>query len=449
MTRVSAEPIRYPDTGSTAVMTRRGWWLIVLNFLLPGSAQVLAGNRKLGRIGHVATIIMWLFVVIAAVMFFTARGTLLTLLTKPWLLLGLQAVLIAYAVLWIVLAVDTLRLVRLVRVKPRSRLLAPIAVVTLVALSAGTAGAGAYYAGVTGNTIGTIFDSNVASVDPVDGYYNILLLGADTTESRSGLGARPDSISVVSLNADTGQATMFGLPRDMLNVPFSAESPMRQRYPDTYARCDVSACKLNSIYTEAELRHADFYPNAAKENSSPGIEATKDAAEGLTGLSIPYYVMIDMDSFTDLIDALGGVTVTVEHKIPVGGHEDLSGVKEWIQPGEQHMNGYYAMWFARARYGSSDFDRMSRQRQLQMAILKQFTPQTILTKFEGIAQAGAKVVKTDVPQSMIGYFADLGIKTKDLPIQNLELTPANGVDQDYPDIASVHAKIAALLHPAS
>ncbi len=53
MTSVS-NPIRHPDVGSAQVMTRRAWWLVVLNFLIPGSAQVLAGNRRLGRFGLVS-----------------------------------------------------------------------------------------------------------------------------------------------------------------------------------------------------------------------------------------------------------------------------------------------------------------------------------------------------------------------------------------------------------
>ncbi len=56
---VEEQPLRYPDTSSRAVMTPRGWWLVVLNFLLPGSAQVLAGNRRLGRFGLGATLALW------------------------------------------------------------------------------------------------------------------------------------------------------------------------------------------------------------------------------------------------------------------------------------------------------------------------------------------------------------------------------------------------------
>ena len=57
-------PIRNPDTGSAPLMTKRARWLVVLGFLLPGSAQLLAGNRKLGRFGLTATVTLLVFGVI-------------------------------------------------------------------------------------------------------------------------------------------------------------------------------------------------------------------------------------------------------------------------------------------------------------------------------------------------------------------------------------------------
>ena len=53
---IENRPLRYPNTASRPMMTRRAWWLLVLNFLIPGSAQVLAGNRRLGRFGLGATL---------------------------------------------------------------------------------------------------------------------------------------------------------------------------------------------------------------------------------------------------------------------------------------------------------------------------------------------------------------------------------------------------------
>ena len=218
-------------------------------------------------------------------------------------------------------------------------------------------------------------------------------------------------------------------------MPFPADSPLAAVYPEGYGAidgCDVDVCLLNSIYTEVELKSPEMYPNAVAEGSEPGIEGMRDAAEGITGLEIQYYVLIDMQGFEQLINALGGVDINVETRIPIGGDEDNNDVDGWIEPGQQHLNGYHALWYGRARYGvaGGDYERMARQRVLQEAILTQFTPTNVLGKFQEVATAGADTVKTDVPQSMLGYFANLAMKTKELPMTHVELVPDNGVDPD-------------------
>ena len=174
----------------------------------------------------------------------------------------------------------------------------------------------------------------------------------------------------------------------------------------------------------------------------------KEAAEGVTGLTIQYYVLIDMEGFAQLIDALGGVEVTVEERLPIGGDEQLNGVVEWIEPGTQRLDGYHAQWYARSRHSTSDWDRMQRQNTLIEAILTQFTPGNVLTKFEAIANAGTKIVKTDIPQGMLSYYVDLASKTREQPIGSLELTPPT-VDPDDPDFAAIRSLIADQLAPTS
>ncbi|WP_158252272.1 hypothetical protein [Cryobacterium sp. Y29] len=78
--------------------------------------------------------------------------------------------------------------------------------------------------------------------------------------------------------------------------------------------------------------------------------------------------------------------------------------------------------------GHAARQHVGRQRVLQEAILKQFHPANVLTKFQGVAEAGQQVVKTDVPQGTLGYFANLAGKTRDLPVGSVELVPDNGVD---------------------
>ncbi|MCU1560048.1 MAG: LytR family transcriptional regulator, partial [Mycetocola sp.] len=153
MSAYTASPIRNPDLGAPQLMTRRAWWLVVLNLLIPGSAQVLAGNRKLGRIGLAATLTMWLTVAFAVVAYMLWRSAILSIVTNSFALTAAQIVLAAYAVLWFVLTVDTLRLVRLVRAAPGSRFWIAAFTAILLVASVGTPTVGAYYAGVTRGTL--------------------------------------------------------------------------------------------------------------------------------------------------------------------------------------------------------------------------------------------------------------------------------------------------------
>ncbi|WPO85527.1 LCP family protein [Herbiconiux sp. KACC 21604] len=427
----TASPIRYPDTTSPRAMTVRGWWLVVLNLLIPGSAQVLAGNRKLGRFGLYFTFGLWITAILAFVIYQIWPQVMFSIATLPIPLTIVQVVLVAYALLWVVLTLDTLRLVRLVRAGPRARPAIAAFSVILLTLTSGGAVWGGYLAGVQRDLVNSIFSVQAAAEPPVDGRYNILLLGGDAGEDREGL--RPDSMTVVSIEADTGRATMIGIPRDLQQVPIAADSPLigTDYAPDGVYDCG-SDCQISFLYPRVEAYDTDLYPNAEAEGSLPGIEATKDAIEGALGLTIQYYVLIDMQGFSDLIDALGGVDINVTEALPMGGDEELNEVEGWIWPGEQHMNGYTALWYARSRHSTSDYDRMERQRQLQTAILQQFDPVNVLSKFQGIAAAGAQVVKTDIPQSTLAYFVDLALKTKDLPIDNVELTPPL-IDPENPD----------------
>ncbi|MBW1639942.1 LCP family protein [Microbacterium resistens] len=453
--------MRRPDTSSPAAMTTRGWWLVLLNVLVPGSAQVLAGNRRLGRFGLGATLALWTGLVVTLLFGLLWRQGLLWLTVGggwiSWLVLTLvQVALIGYALLWVVLTFDTLRLVRLVRVKPYARIALPMVAVLVLGLLGGGAAYAANIVGTSRGAITTLFGGGGPSLPPSDGYYNILLLGADSGDGRDSM--RFDSISVVSVNAESGAVTITGIPRDMPNVPF-AEGPMQEQYPDGFQEHDDEECGwgagINQLTNAVEQCSdgAALYPDAEAQDSSPAIEATKDAAEGVLGIQIPYYVFIDMNHFAALIDALGGVEVTVAERLPKGGGPSYDGEPAedwaigWIEPGTQRMDGDTAQWYARSRYTTSDFDRMKRQRQLQEAILGQFSPQNVLSRFTEVAQAGTDMVRTDLPQDKLPEFFDLVLKAKEQPVTTIELTPENGVDEWEPDWEQVRQMVQNALHP--
>jgi LCP family protein required for cell wall assembly len=421
-------------------MTKRAWWLVALNLLIPGSVQMLAGNRRLGRFGLAATLTLWAIAITGLVTWFVAHSVIYAVVTNGLGLTAVQVVLAAYAVLWVILTIDTLRLARLVRASPSARpAIAMLAIVTLVA-SAGVAGYGALTAGVARSTVGKIFGGTDVAA-PVNHRYNILLLGGDAGPDRVGL--RPDSTSVLSVDAATGAATIVGIPRNMERIQFAQGSPLWTAFPQGYNCGDQ--CLIDYLYTYAD-EHRSLYPDAAKSGSSAAIEAMKDAAEGVTGLKIQYFGLIDMQGFADLINALGGVTIDVPQRTPWGGIT-AARPQGYFEVGSQKMTGEQALWYARSRYGGNDYQRMARQRQVQEAMLTQFQPSVVLTKFQAIATAGAQVVKTDIPSGALPGFVDLADKSRKLPVTRLELVPPM-FNPAQPDYNKIHAAVDAAIAKA-
>ncbi len=418
-------------------MTKRGWWLVGLNILIPGSAQLLAGSRRLGRIGVSMTFVLWGIVAVAAMIFFAWPTAIYWVASNVVALTIVQGVLVAYIALWIVLTLDTLRIVRLVRARPKVRpFIAGLAVLVLV-LTAGTASYAVMVAGVARTTLTELF-ADGSYKDPVDGRYNILLLGGDAGPDRSGL--RPDSISLASIDVETGAATMIGIPRNFERATFSEGSPLWGPFPDGYDCGDE--CLVSYLYTYGE-EHPELYPTALAGGSTPGIEATRDAVSGVTGLEIQYFVLIDMQGFAQLVDALGGVEIEVAERTPIGVITD-SEPMYILEPGLQRFDGEGALWYARSRFETTDYDRMARQRQVQTAILTQFEPANVLGKFQSVAKAGAQVVKTDVPSVMLPRFVDIATKARTVPITELELVPGV-VDTLNPDYAMIHELVRTTL----
>ena len=108
-----------------------------------------------------------------------------------------------------------------------------------------------------------------------DGRYNVLLLGGDSGSDRWGL--RPDSLSVASIDAETGETVLFGLPRNMLNFPFPEGSIMDEQFPDGYD-CG-GECELNSLATWA----ADHKSLFKRRTPTPASRRPRKASRGSPG----------------------------------------------------------------------------------------------------------------------------------------------------------------------
>jgi LCP family protein required for cell wall assembly len=425
------DPLRNPRSGGSVTRTKRAWLLLILTTVIPGSAQLVAGNRKVGRVALTVTLCVWALIILLVLTWLVHRAWVIELVTGRFISLVLMIVLIALAIFWALLFFDTLRLIRPVLLAKGMRPAVIIGFVVLLFVTAGGVGYSAYLVNVGRGAVSGIFAQG-PKMKPVDGRYNFLLMGGDAGDDR--VGRRPDSMTVFSVDAKTGQAVTISLPRNMQNAQFAKDSPLWDVYPDGYNCGDE--CILNALYPDVANDHKDLYPHS----KDPGAEAMKDAAEGITGLPIQSYVLVDMDGFSKLIDAMGGIDINVGGRVPIGGgHDEMTGeqnpIDGYIEPGKQHLDGFHALWYGRSREGASDYDREARQRCVQSAMLKQLDPQTVLTRFQDISEAGQKIIETDIPENQLSSFVDLGLKAKDHDLIQYGMAPPYFPEEfpTYPD----------------
>jgi LCP family protein required for cell wall assembly len=439
-----ADPVRYPSGAPAPVLTKRAFVLILMTLLVPGSAQTVAGSRRLGRTALRVTFTVWTLTLLAIVLLLTSRSTLINILTSPVTSLLLVIGLTALAIGWAALFINTLRLIRPVLLAPGIRPVVVAALVLAMVLGSGSLGYAAYLLNVSRDAIGSIFSSG-PTMEPSDGRYNFLMMGGDAGADRTG--RRPDSLSVISVDAKTGDTAIISVPRNLQNAQFSEDSPMRSVYPDGYDCGD--ACLINAINTEVTNEHQDLYPGVA----DPGAQATLEAVSGTLGIKVQAYVLVDMEGFAKLIDAMGGIRIKAGGWVPMSGDmvDEVNGIHGmplgWIPAGVHNLNGYHALWYGRSREFVDDYARIQRQQCVQQAMLKQLDPATLLSKFEDIAKAGTKVVDSNVSSSQLGSFVDLAMKAKGKEVSRLTIGPPD-FDTSFstvPDFDLIHERVRQVL----
>ena len=170
-----------------------------------------------------------------------------------------------------------------------------------------------------------------------------------------------------------------------------------------------------------------------------------DAISAISGLTVNYYALIDLKGFQNLINAVGGITVDVKARVPIGG--ETTKISGYVNPGVRKLTGYQALWYARSRTGTSDYDRMARQRCVMTSMLDQLNPETVLLKFNGIASASSKVISTSIPEGDLGTFVDLALKAKAQKVTSVQFVPPVIVPA-HPDFAHVRALVAGAIAAA-
>lgn len=306
-------------------------------------------------------------------------------------------------------------------------------------------------------------------VDP--GRLTFLLAGGDAGPGRGGL--RTDTIMVATVDLETGQAALFGIPRNMAQIPMPAQfkdafvDMQRKLEPPSdpatwidengdgvpdepaFVPCHCFPEQINALYPYTRKWTRSF-PN----DVDPGMAALREVVENMTGLHIDYYVLVDMRAFVALVDAVGGVDVYVKDPLKAEVSPPEEG-QPWatvdVQPGWHHLSSTEALAYSRARKGSSDYTRMQRQRCLLRSVAAEANPLTLIRSFPAIADAIERYVVTDVPVSFLPDLVRAAAGLDFSSIATVGFNPPNyAPERDFkyhpiPDLDRIRSKVRHVL----
>jgi len=182
---------------------------------------------------------------------------------------------------------------------------------------------------------------------------SVLLLGVD---QRPGERGRSDSIMVMTLNPTRNESRLISIPRD--------------------TKVDIVGKGTND-----KINHA---------YSFGGPEMAIKTVEKFLDIPINYYAEINMEGFTSLVDAVGGVTVYNDLKFDYGGHQ--------FNVGKVNLDGSTALKYTRMRYDDprGDFGRQMRQRQVIEQVVAKLSSDVSIDKFNSVMDVVGKNAQTNV-----------------------------------------------------
>jgi len=243
--------------------------------------------------------------------------------------------------------------------------------------------------------------------------FTVLVAGVDSSESRrtSGLDDRnTDALMVVSISADQSRIAILSLPRDTVDIPMADGSIYRR--------------KVNGI------------------GQRLGMEALRGGMATLLGVPIDHYIVIDMDDFVWMVDAVGGIRIDVQERIADPKLDLL------LEPGPAHLDGATALSFARTR-ADSDYGRAARQQQVVLALVHEWLGRGTAGMFVRLRLLAS--LETDIPLTEIPTLLEIGRRSSSAEVDGMVLRPPRfslfvGIEPNsyrgwimIPDLAAIRA----------
>jgi LCP family protein required for cell wall assembly len=262
---------------------------------------------------------------------------------------------------------------------------------------------------------------NITTIDPSAGLgdvrpakenqsMNILLIGSDSREgANSSVGGESpglaDTTIVLHLSADNSWATAVSIPRDSM-----------VQMPDCVAS-DGST-------------HAGAFRQFNQAYTIGGPVCVQRTVEATTGLHIDHFAVVDFSGFSQMVDALGGVTIYVESTI------DDPSSDIHFDPGCQVLDGDQALDYVRVRHGvtggeGSDLGRIKRQQQFLSAVVQEVTSKGTLLNpvaLYSFLDAATKAVTTDTGLGSVQDLASIAVRVRHIGLSNVTFATIPVVD---------------------
>lgn len=246
-----------------------------------------------------------------------------------------------------------------------------------------------------------------------DGRLDLLLIGADAGPGRWSL--RTDTMILLSVEVATGRAALFGIPRNLVNVPLPDG-------PNKAFACGCFPDLLNGLFVYA-MAHPEFFPGVDEER---GYRAVQEAIAKLTGLQIDGQVVVTLQGFVHLVDALGGLNMTTPTSIydakypdPMSTHD----VKLFIPAGQHHFDGWHALAYARSRHQDNDYNRMNRQQEVLRALRAELNPCTLIPRIPDLLDIARASLWTNIPVSQLPDIFEIGARVQPGSIASYQFWP--------------------------
>ena len=240
----------------------------------------------------------------------------------------------------------------------------------------------------------------------------VMLMGVDEREGDVG---RSDTLMIATLDAKKHKAAILSVPRD--------------------TRVKIKGHGFDKI-------------NAAYAYG--GHRLTQSTIEDLLGVEMEHYVIINVNAFTKIIDAIGGIDINVEKRMYYEDPwDDNGGLVINLYPGQQHMDGNTAITYVRYRDEEGDIGRITRQQKFMKAVMDKLTSPSIIPRIPAIIGQVVDSINTDLSvKQMIEFMAALkeaqsnGLQTEMLPGRPMYI---GGVSYWIPDLSKLRATVANTL----